>query len=141
VTLVAYFQHSLVLSRLCSVPITTGKCQTTLKTFHSKPIPCIPSKFHATLVIYLQYTFTGTHSTVTQYVINPLNAELNPICHLLALLGAHHIFHVSRIRVNTSILHLQHTVSNTQVFYLHHPMSLKTQIFKHNMPLTHKSYL
>ena len=31
--------------------------------------------------------------------INPLNAELNPICHLLALLGAHHIFHVRRIRV------------------------------------------
>jgi len=25
---------------------------------------------------------------------------MNPICHLLALLGAHHIFHVSRIRVN-----------------------------------------
>jgi len=32
--------------------------------------------------------------------INPLNAELNPICHLLALLGAHHILHFSRIRVN-----------------------------------------
>jgi len=32
-------------------------------------------------------------------VINPLNDELNPICHLLALLGAHHIFHVSGIRV------------------------------------------
>ena len=31
--------------------------------------------------------------------LNPLNAELNPICHLLALLGAHHILHVSRIRV------------------------------------------
>jgi len=31
--------------------------------------------------------------------INPLNSELNPICHLLALLEAHHIFHVSRIRV------------------------------------------
>ena len=30
---------------------------------------------------------------------NPLNAELNHICHLLALLGAHSIFHVSRIRV------------------------------------------
>jgi hypothetical protein len=30
---------------------------------------------------------------------NPLNAELNPICHLLALLGAHNILHVSRIRV------------------------------------------
>jgi len=33
--------------------------------------------------------------------INPLNAALNPICHLLALLGAHHILHVSRIRVKS----------------------------------------
>jgi len=32
-------------------------------------------------------------------VLNPLNAELIPICHLLALLRAHHIFHVSGIRV------------------------------------------
>jgi hypothetical protein len=32
--------------------------------------------------------------------INALNAELNPICHLLALLGAYLIFHVSSIRVN-----------------------------------------
>jgi hypothetical protein len=30
----------------------------------------------------------------------PSNAELNPICHLLALLGAHHILHVSRIMIN-----------------------------------------
>ena len=32
--------------------------------------------------------------------LNPLNAELNPMCHMLALLGAHHIFHVSGLRVN-----------------------------------------
>jgi len=32
-------------------------------------------------------------------LFNPLKAELNPICHLLALLGAHHILHVGRIRV------------------------------------------
>jgi hypothetical protein len=32
--------------------------------------------------------------------INPLNAELNPICHLVALLGNHHILHISRMRVN-----------------------------------------
>jgi len=32
-------------------------------------------------------------------VISPLNAELNPICHLLALL-AHHILHVSWVRFN-----------------------------------------
>ena len=34
-------------------------------------------------------------------LINPLNAELNPICYLLALLGAHHFLHVSRIRVKS----------------------------------------
>jgi len=32
-------------------------------------------------------------------MFNPLNAELNPIRHLLPLLGTHHIPHVSRIRV------------------------------------------
>jgi hypothetical protein len=37
-------------------------------------------------------------------VINPLNAELNPICHLLALLGVHHFLHVGRIRVNLDAL-------------------------------------
>jgi hypothetical protein len=31
--------------------------------------------------------------------LNPLNAQLNPICHLLKLLGTHHILHDSRIRV------------------------------------------
>jgi len=30
---------------------------------------------------------------------NPSKTELNPICYLLALLGAHHFLHVSRIRV------------------------------------------
>jgi len=37
--------------------------------------------------------------------INPLNAELNPICYSLALL-AHHFFHVSRIRVKSLTLRL-----------------------------------
>jgi len=36
-------------------------------------------------------------------MFNPLNYELNPICHLLALLGAHSILHVSRIRVKESV--------------------------------------
>ena len=38
--------------------------------------------------------------------INPLNTELNPICHLLALLGVHHFLHVSRIRVKSLTLKL-----------------------------------
>ena len=33
------------------------------------------------------------------FYFNTLNPELNPICYLLALLGAHHFLHVSRIRV------------------------------------------
>ena len=35
--------------------------------------------------------------------IDPLNAELNPICHLLALTRAHPILHVSRIRVKLQV--------------------------------------
>ena len=35
--------------------------------------------------------------------INPLNAELNPVCHLLALLGVHFL-HVSRVRVKSLTL-------------------------------------
>jgi len=35
--------------------------------------------------------------------INLLNAELNPVCHLLALLAAHHILHLRRIRVNARL--------------------------------------
>ena len=38
--------------------------------------------------------------------VNPLNAELNPICHFLALLGVHHFPHVSRTRVKSLTLRL-----------------------------------
>ena len=34
------------------------------------------------------------------FLLNTLNAELNPIYLLLALLEAHHILHVSSVRVN-----------------------------------------
>ena len=37
-------------------------------------------------------------------IFNPLNPELNPVCHLLALLGAHPILHISRIRVNAVVI-------------------------------------
>ena len=39
-------------------------------------------------------------------LFNPLNTELNPVCYLLALLGAHHFLHVSRIRVKSLTLRL-----------------------------------
>jgi hypothetical protein len=45
-------------------------------------------------------TFYNLWSLLT--LINSLNAELNPIYQLPALSGAHHILHVSRIRVKLS---------------------------------------
>jgi hypothetical protein len=40
--------------------------------------------------------------------LNPLNTELNPIRHSLALAGAHHFVHISRVRVNFNIaVHIQ----------------------------------
>ena len=47
--------------------------------------------------------------------VNPLNAKLNPICHLLVLLGAHPILHVSRIRVKVAE---EVSVSNVCYLYL-----------------------
>jgi len=49
------------------------------------------------------------------FYFNPLNAELNPICYLLALLGAHHFLHVSRIRVKSLTLGLL-----TSYIYMEH---------------------
>ena len=49
---------------------------------------------------YGNVLFEGRTMKELQFLkINPLNAELNPICHLLALLGAHHILHISVVRV------------------------------------------
>jgi hypothetical protein len=47
----------------------------------------------------------GTNSFLKHVVFNPLKAELNPICYLLALL-AHRFLHVSRIRVKSLTLRL-----------------------------------
>ena len=44
---------------------------------------------------------------------NSLNAELNPTCHLLALLGAHPILHISRIRVKVQLIE---TLSRLHIF-------------------------
>jgi len=50
-------------------------------------------------------------------VFNPLNAKLNAICHLLALLVAHHILHISRVRVN---IYLNSTDVPKQLVNKHH---------------------
>jgi len=45
----------------------------------------------------LQNLQNSSTNNAHKYIeINPLNAKLNPICPLLALIGAHHILHISR---------------------------------------------
>ena len=50
------------------------------------------------------------------FSLNTLNPELNPICYLLALLGAHHFLHVSRIRVKLLTFRLL-----MSYIYMEHP--------------------
>ena len=57
------------------------------------------------------------HVASRLYKVNPLNAELNPICHMLALLGAHHILHISRIRVNMEAECCKERVLNRKSFF------------------------
>ena len=60
-----------------------------------------------TIVTLLTLTPTSALDATPQR-FNPLNAELNPIYHFLALLGAYPILHVSRVRVKSvCVCHLQ----------------------------------
>ena len=64
----------------------------------TSPLPntCyMTSPSHSSRFYHPNNIWRGVHS------INTLNTQLNSICHLLALLGAHHILHVGRIRINS----------------------------------------
>jgi hypothetical protein len=60
------------------------------------------------LDVFILSRLTIVFSPQILYDINPWNAELKPICHFLALLGAHPILHVSRIRVNLTYANGRH---------------------------------
>ena len=76
-------------------------------SFPTKPLytPLLfpPYALHAPPIPFFSIYHPNNSGWAVQ-IISPLNAELNPICHLLALLGAHHILHVSRIRVKLPIM-------------------------------------
>jgi len=59
---------------------------------------CITSR--PCTVCTVQWLLDLTDPHLVYLGFNPLNAELNRTSHLLALLGAHHIFHVSGLRFN-----------------------------------------
>jgi hypothetical protein len=67
---------------LKAVLLHNSKVLASIPLAHSKKL----SESHETLKLVLEK-------------INPLNAELNSIYYSLALLGAHHSLHVSRIRI------------------------------------------
>ena len=74
-------------------------------------------------------------STLAEY---GLNANLNPICHLLTLLGAHHITYVSRIRLKrqlNTICHLLTLLGVHHIIYVSR-IRLKHQ-FNSRLPLAH----
>ena len=73
-----------------------------------------PSTLHHSL-IFLPL-FDAILSVTFVASINPLKPELNPICDLLALLGAHHFFHVSRIRAKLLTFRLL-----MSYIYMEHP--------------------
>ena len=67
--------------------------------------------YHSTYIVNCLYQRSVRNSNTMEpeaypVLINPLNTELNPICYLLALLGAHHFLRVSRIRVKSLTLRL-----------------------------------
>ena len=65
---------------------------------------------------------TGEGGKLHNEELNPLKPELNPICYLLALLGAHHFLHVSRIRVKLLTLRLLMSYIYIYIYiYMEHP--------------------
>jgi hypothetical protein len=68
--------------------------------------------------VLLAILISYKHKLVRIYAVStaltsiiPLKAELNPICHFLALLEAHHILHVSRISVKRAKFSLPSSAS------------------------------
>jgi hypothetical protein len=82
---------------------------------------CMRARVHAYIhtvpICILLYVYTHAHT-----LFNPLNAELNSICHMLVLLGAHPILHISKIRVNM----LQcHTVYLKKNLWVQHNLNIR----------------
>jgi len=75
---------------------------------------CVPTsqiqstspKVFLSLCVPLIYRMHSGIPSIVFTFINHLNVELNPICCLLALLGANHFLHVSRIKVKSLNLRL-----------------------------------
>jgi hypothetical protein len=72
---------------------------------------CDPTQLQEPWKCWVKYKYLYVCITIHIFIIiiiiiiiSPLNVELNPTWDLLAILGAHPIFHINRIKVNIFIL-------------------------------------
>ena len=77
----------------------------------------------------------GGVSPETCWAINPSNAELNPFCHLLALLGAHHILHLSKVRVKKLWNNKFYYTFASCWFFLYDLCSICSVVFRWGVPV------
>ena len=62
--------------------------------------PCLGPALRSLIPTIRDLSYSTLHKLQSwKRAINPLNPELNHICYLLAVLGAHHFLHVSRVWV------------------------------------------
>jgi hypothetical protein len=83
---------------VCLLHAVWTYCTSILQKFYSttnfkRSVLFIDTKQRTVVIPYRRF------GTTHRFHLNPSSAKLNPICHLLALLEAHPILHVSRIRV------------------------------------------
>ena len=94
-----------------SIQKRTPKMHNVFSSYPLKIIPRVSSEYQkpwqqAAKTPWQQAAKTFRYIFTYDCTINPLNAELNPICYLLALLGVHHFLHVSKITVKSLTLRL-----------------------------------
>jgi len=90
-----------------SEPETKADFSSKSKSFKFYFVACFGSRRDAVVAFVAVIVFVALLFLLLSLIhVNPLNAELNPICYLLALLGAHHFLHISRIRVKSLTLRL-----------------------------------
>ena len=94
------------ISKLTSLnPEVYCKKKTFLKKFKIHVTEVQSSDSITTRIADFCVKYSSSNSIVTpKFSFNPLNSGLFPLCHVLALLGARLIFHVSRTRVQVGNL-------------------------------------
>ena len=88
-------KKNMVIYTLCCATVCTEMSLDINHSFLVHGHTFLPSDHHCGFT----ETEAGKSDLAKHAGVNPLNTELNPTCHLLVLLGAHHILYFSRVKV------------------------------------------